>query len=68
MRRVFFVLLGLIVAAIAAIGLGIYVYPVSPTLVWCLLFLCWACYRLRMRAVALFSDRSNRSKKNVPRD
>ena len=61
MRRVFFVLLGLLAATAAAVGLGIYVYPVSPTLVWCLLFLCWACYRLRMRAVALFGARPNKN-------
>ena len=39
--------------AVAA-GLGLYVYPDRPALVWFLLALCWACYRLRMRAVALF--------------
>ena len=43
-------------AGIAALGLGLFVYPVYPALVWTLLFLCWACYRLRMRAVAQFSS------------
>jgi hypothetical protein len=65
MRRVFFVLAGLIAATVAAVGLGIYVYPAQPTLVWCLLFLCWACYRLRMRALALFGAKPHRVE---PRD
>lgn len=41
--------------AVAA-GLGLYVYPERPALVWFLLALCWACYRLRLRlrAVARF--------------
>jgi hypothetical protein len=64
MRRVLFVLFGLVAAAVVAVGLGVYVYPVSPTLVWCLLFLCWACYRLRMRAVALFGSKGPRTKRN----
>jgi len=64
MRRVLFVLIGLVAAAVVAVGLGVYVYPVSPTLVWCLLFLCWACYRLRMRAVALFGSKTRRTKRN----
>ena len=64
MRRVLFVLLGLVAATVVAVGLGVYVYPVSPTLVWCLLFLCWVCYRLRMRAVALFGTKGSRTKRN----
>jgi hypothetical protein len=42
---------------LAAIGFGHYVYPERPVLVWSLLFVCWACYRLRMRAVALFGSK-----------
>lgn len=40
--------------ALATLGLGLYVYPTRPTLVWALLGLCWVCYRLSRRAQALF--------------
>lgn len=43
-------------AALAAVGMGMYVYPACPALVWMLLFVCWACYRLRLRAVAQFGS------------
>jgi hypothetical protein len=49
-----------IAAVVAAIGMGIYVYPQRPWLVWTLLFFCWLCYRLKMRAHALYSQRSQR--------
>ena len=39
---------------LAAAGMGLYVYPTRPTLVWALLGLCWGCYRLTLRAQALF--------------
>ena len=39
---------------LAAAGLGLYVYPTQPELVWSLLFVCWACYRLRLLALARF--------------
>lgn len=38
----------------ATVGLGLYVFPERPSLAWGLLFLCWACYRLRLRALRLF--------------
>ncbi len=47
------VLLAAVWLTVAA-GLGLYVYPDQPALIWFLLALCWACYRLRMRAVAMF--------------
>ena len=43
------------VAAVVACGMGLVVYPAYPALVWALLFVCWACYRLKMRAVAQFA-------------
>jgi len=46
----------------AAAGLGLYVYPHRPVLVWLLLGLCWACYRLRLRALALFGPRDSGAK------
>jgi hypothetical protein len=42
---------------LAVIGLGLYVYPTRPVLVWALLGLCWGCYRLSLRAQALFGRR-----------
>lgn len=44
-------------AAILAVGYGRFVYPVNPLIVWCLLFVCWLCYRLRRRAIATFGSR-----------
>ena len=43
--------------AAAAVGLGLYVYPTRPGLVWALLLVCWACYRLSLRARARFGAR-----------
>jgi hypothetical protein len=34
--------------------LAVYVYPTHPVLVWVLLGLCWACFRLGLRAQKLF--------------
>lgn len=44
-------------AAVAA-GIGLYVYHTHTYLVWGLLFLCWLCFRLKMRADNLFGGRS----------
>ena len=44
----------LLAAGVIAGGFGMYVYPARPTVVWTLLFVCWACYRLHLRAVCLF--------------
>ena len=41
----------------AATGLGLYVFPERPWIGWALLFFCWACYRLKMRAERLFRPR-----------
>lgn len=49
--------LGLLALAIA-VGIG-YLYTIQAALVWGLLFLCWACYRLRLRAIALFGPRNS---------
>lgn len=46
----------LAIAALVSVGMGMYVYPAHPALVWTLLFVCWACYRLRLRAVAQFGS------------
>ncbi len=37
-----------------SLGLAFYVYPTHPVLVWVLLGLCWACFRLGLRAQKLF--------------
>ncbi|MBC8101634.1 MAG: hypothetical protein H7Z41_03505 [Cytophagales bacterium] len=37
-----------------AAALAYYVYPSHPVLVWGLLGLCWACFRLSLRAKKLF--------------
>ena len=42
---------------LTAVSLGLYVYPARPILVWALLGLCWGCYRLSLRAQALFGER-----------
>ena len=39
---------------LAAAGMGLYVYPTRPALVWALLLFCWGCYRLSRRARTLF--------------
>ena len=49
------VVLFFVAAAVIACGLGLMVYPAYPALVWVLLFVCWACYRLKMRAAAQFA-------------
>jgi len=54
MNPVLKTLLGTLFFLTAAVGLGLYVFPQRPYLAWCLLFLCWACYRLRLRALRLF--------------
>ena len=43
---------------VAAIGLGLYVFPTNQYIAWGLLFLCWLCFRLSLRAKALFDKRS----------
>lgn len=37
-----------------AVGVGLYVYPGHPVLVWGMLALFWGCYRLSLRARMLF--------------
>ena len=44
----------LCVALIAITGL--YVYPAQAAVVWGLLFLCWICYRLKLRARNIFEE------------
>ncbi len=41
-----------------AVGIGLYVYHTHPYVVWGLLFLCWACFRLKLRADTLFGERA----------
>ena len=41
--------------------LVVYVYPTHPVVVWSLLGLCWACYRLSLRAQNLFGPKSART-------
>ena len=41
----------------SAMGMGLYVYPSRPTLVWTLLAVCWICYRLHRKAQARFGKR-----------
>lgn len=43
--------------AVVASAMGFYVYPTHPILVWSLLAVCWVCYRLALRARALFAER-----------
>lgn len=47
----------LVFCAVAAIGIGS-IYQSHAYLVWGLLFLCWACYRIKLRAESLFGNRS----------
>lgn len=54
-------LLFLCFCAVVAAAIGLYVYHTHAYLVWGLLFLCWACYRLKMRADTLFGERSGTS-------
>ncbi|GAB4453862.1 MAG: hypothetical protein OHK0029_07510 [Armatimonadaceae bacterium] len=49
-----------VLAALVALVFVVYVYPISPLAVWALLFLCWGCYRLHLRARALFDASSAR--------
>lgn len=51
-------LLLLCFCVIVSVGIGLYVYDTHPYLVWGLLFLCWLCFRLKMRADSLFRKRS----------
>ena len=48
---------GTLLLIAAAVGLGLYVFPERPWIGWALLFFCWACYRLKMRADRLFRPR-----------
>ncbi len=48
------------VIAAVALGYGIYVYPQYPALVWVMLFVCWACYRLGLRAHEIGVNREQR--------
>jgi hypothetical protein len=50
-------LLFLCFCVIVAAGIGFYVFPTHAYLVWGLLFLCWACFRLKLRADSLFGRR-----------
>lgn len=42
-------------AIFTSIAFGLYVYPGQPSVIWGLLAFLWVCYRLRMRAVTLFT-------------
>lgn len=44
----------IILLPLMAAGMGLYVYPTRPALVWGLLLLCWCCYRLSRHAQARF--------------
>lgn len=57
-RKTFSGLLIFAFVAFAAVAFGQYVYPHQPVLVWGLLFFLWACYRLRMLAVARFGPQT----------
>jgi hypothetical protein len=57
LRKVLTIAFWLIAASPIALGIGIYVYPANPWIAWGLLFLCWVCYRLHLRAQALFGPR-----------
>jgi|GEM_PF-2692486 hypothetical protein len=58
---------GITFFAIAAVGLGLYVFPEQPWIGWALLFFCWGCYRLKMRADRLFGERRARAQvENFP--
>lgn len=52
----------LLALPLTAAGLGLYVYPTRPGLVWVLLAVCWVCYRLQMRAAALFGEPEDRKR------
>lgn len=65
-RRLFSSLIWVVLAGMVAIGYGAYVYHSAPVVVWGLLFFCWTCYRLRMRAIALFSERKTRPLMSEP--
>lgn len=60
MNKVVVTALGTVGAILAAIGMGIYVYPQRPWLVWVLLLFCWLCYRLKRRAEAMYGARRQR--------
>ncbi len=51
-------LLLVVFCAVTATGIGFYVYQTHAYLVWGLLFLCWACYRLTLRANHLFGTQN----------
>lgn len=51
-------LLFLCFCVVVAAGIGLYVYHTHAYVVWGLLFLCWAVFRLKMRADSLFGERS----------
>ncbi|MDX2284048.1 MAG: hypothetical protein NW241_07785 [Bacteroidia bacterium] len=47
----------MVVSGLLALGYGHFVYPVNPLIVWALLFFCWLCYRLHLRARRTFAPR-----------
>lgn len=50
-------------AAALCAGMVAYVYPQTPLAIWGLLLLCWACYRLHLRAAALEERRKQMVKR-----
>jgi hypothetical protein len=50
-------IIGTVFLALVALALGLYVFPAQPWLAWGLLFLCWACFRLSLRAQRIFGPR-----------
>ena len=49
--------LWIVLLSLIATAIGLYIYPTTPAVVWILLALCWVCYRLSLRAEALFGKR-----------
>lgn len=63
LRKVMTIASGLVAASLIVWAIWAYVYPSNPWIVWGLLFLCWVCYRLHLRAQALFGPRSASGKR-----
>jgi hypothetical protein len=53
LKKVLFI----VFCGVAALLYALYIYPTHPYLVFGLLFLCWGCYRLMLRAEKLFGNK-----------
>ena len=62
MNRLVLTIIGALAAILAAVGMGFYVYPQRPWLVWVLLLFCWLCYRLKRRAEIEFGARRQKQR------